>query len=53
MIFNGPISHPLFKYLKKNCDRFNKDEINKSNKITESIGIFVCSGEEIKYYKEK
>ena len=53
MVFNGPISHPLFKYLKKKCDRFRKVEVNSSQKITENIGLFVCEGESIQYYKEK
>lgn len=42
MVLNGPRAHPLFKYLKKNCDQFYNYNTNSADKkLNESIGMFL------------
>ena len=54
-MLNGESSHPLFKFLKKNCNEFYDYDMSSSrNKIVEKIGIFLSDKEGgLKYYRER
>lgn len=54
MVFNGQTSHPLFKFLKKNCDDFYDYDTNSASKsISGKVGLFVSSQNGVRYYAEK
>lgn len=44
MVINGPKTHPLFKFLKRNCEEFYSHDTKSVKKnINKSIGMFLIT----------